>query len=294
MTDAKALTHELGGKWHRRYGTAPCPVCQPERRKGQTALTLSDGTGGRLLAHCKRAGCAFTDILAAAGIGAGEYRPPDPAELVRRETERQAEAAKKARQAQRCWNEAQPIAGTVAAYYLRDRMITCDLPDTLRFHPDCWHGATATRHPALVALVEGGDSFALHRTFLKQDGSGKAAIEPNKAMLGSVAGGAVRLSQGPSRLLVGEGIESTLSLLCGLLEGPVTASAALSTSGLRGLRLPQVSGRLTIAQDGDPAGRAAAHELAQRAHRTGWAVSILDPGDGADFNDILARKAVQV
>ncbi len=43
MTDAQSLTMALGGRWYGRYGIAPCPVCQPERRKGQNALNLADG-----------------------------------------------------------------------------------------------------------------------------------------------------------------------------------------------------------------------------------------------------------
>ena len=293
MTDARDLTLSLGGKWHGRYGTAACPCCQPDRRKGQNALTLADGQGGRLLAHCKRAGCAFVDILAAAGLRAGDYAPPDPAALARREAEQRAEAAKRAAQAERLWQEAQPIAGTPAERYLRDaRGITCPLPPTLRYHPACWHGATARRYPALVALVEGGGGGAVHRTYLRPDGAGKAPIEPAKVMLGGTQGGAVRLSDGPGRLVVAEGIETALSLLCGLLDGPATVWAALSTSGLRGLRLPVRPGRLTIACDGDGPGRAAAHALAERAQALGWAVGILDPGDGRDFNDWLTGKAV--
>jgi hypothetical protein len=88
-----------------------------------------------------------------------------------------------------------------------------------------------------------------------------------------------------------EGIESTLSLACGLLDGPATLWAALSTSGLRGLRLPAQAGRLTIATDGDGPGREAGHALADRAHGLGWQVSILDPGTGRDFNDILQERA---
>jgi hypothetical protein len=90
--------------------------------------------------------------------------------------------------------------------------------------------------------------------------------------------------------VVAEGIESGLSLLSGLLDGPVAVWAALSTSGLRGLRLPSKPSRLTIACDGDGPGRAAAHALAERAHALGWQVSILDPGNGADFNDILQER----
>jgi hypothetical protein len=82
-----------------------------------------------------------------------------------------------------------------------------------------------------------------------------------------------------------------LSLLCGLLDSPATVWAALSTSGLRGLHLPTQAGRLTIGTDGDTPGRDAAHALAERAHSLGWQVGILDPGNKADFNDILTRKA---
>lgn len=51
MTDARTLTLARGGRWHGRYGTVPCPICQPEARRGQDALTLADGRDGRLLAH---------------------------------------------------------------------------------------------------------------------------------------------------------------------------------------------------------------------------------------------------
>lgn len=290
MTDAQELTSALGGHWHGRYGAAPCPICQPESRKGQNALTLADGRNGRLVLHCKKSACTFLDLLAAAGLRLGDYTPPDPATLAQRETERRAEAEKRAEQAKRLWQEAQPIAGTVAETYLRGRGITCELPRTLRFHPDCWHGPTARRYPALVAAVQGSGAAAVHRTYLRPDGSGKADIEGDKLMLGNVQGGTVRLADGPLRLVVAEGIESGLSLLCGLLDGPATVWAALSTSGLRGLHLPTQPARLTIAADGDKPGREAACALAERAHALGWQVGILDPGTGADFNDILQER----
>ena len=291
MTDAKELTLALGGRWHRNYGAAPCPVCQPERRKGQNALTISDGRDGRLLAHCKRLGCAFPDILAAAGIAPGDYTAPDLATLALREAERRANAKKRAAQAKRLWSKTLPIAGTIAETYLRGRDITCPLPATLRFHPEVWHGPTARRWPAMVAAVQGAGLPAVHRTFLRPDGMGKAGLDGgDKLMLGATAGGAVRLSDRPSRLVVAEGIETSLSLSCGLLEGPATLWAALSTSGIRGLQLPDRPGRLTIAPDGDEPGRTAGHALAERAHGLGWDVSILDPGTGRDFNDILQER----
>ena len=290
MTDAKTLTMELSGTWYGSYGAAPCPVCQPEGRKAQDALTLADGAPG-LLAHCKKGGCTFRDILAATGIAPGTYQPPDPTAQYQAERQRKAEAAKRAGQALRLWQEAQPIGGTLAEQYLRGRGITCTLPDTLRFAPSCWH-ATAQRFPALVALVEGAEAFAVHRTYLRADGSGKADVTPAKAMLGGTQGGAARLTDGPGRLVVAEGIETALSLASGLLRAPATIWAALSTSGIRGLHLPPHPDRLTIAPDGDKAGRDAAHALATRAHGLGWQVALLSGPEGGDWNDVLQGKAV--
>jgi hypothetical protein len=292
MNDAREVTLALGGRWHGRYGTAACPVCQPERRRDQNALTLADGKAS-LLAHCKRAGCDFLDILGAAGLLSDDYCAPDLSRIAQRHTEAKAQAEKRAMAAKRLWAETQPIAGTVAEAYLRARGIDCALPDKLRFHSHCWHGPNESRWPAMVALVEGGEGFAVHRTYLRPDGSGKAGLAGgDKLMLGATAGGAVRLSGGVSRLVAAEGIESALSLLCGLLAEPATVWAALSTSGLRSLRLPEKPSRLVIAGDGDQPGREAAHALATRAHTLGWSVAMLEPGNGADFNDVLTGKAV--
>jgi hypothetical protein len=290
MTDARDLTTALGGKWYRKYGAAPCPVCQPERNKRQNALTLADGRNGRLVLDCKKSACAFLDILAAAGVRTGDYIPPDAATLAQRDAEQQAETKKRAAQAKQVWTEALPIARTLAEAYLRGRGITCDLGQVLRFHPECWHGPTSKRHPALVAAVQGASLPAVHRTYLRADGTGKADIDPNKMMLGAVAGGAVRLTEGLGPLVVAEGIETGLSLASGLLRTPATVWAALSTSGIRGLRLPDQSGRLTIAPDGDTVGREAANALAARAHALGWQVSLLPAPDGRDWNDILTMK----
>ena len=241
MTDANGLTVALGGKWHGRYGAAPCPVCQPEGRKGQNALTLADGNNGRLMLNCKKSACAFLDILAAAGLRLGDYTPPDPATIAQRKAQQSANAEKRATQAKRLWLEVQPIAGTIAETYLRGRGITCELPETLRFHRACWHGPTAKRWPAMVGAVQGANRPAVHRTYLRPDGSGKADIDPPKAMLGTVTGGAVRLADGLGPLVVAEGIETALSLASGLLRTPATVWAALSTSGIRGLHLSQTA-----------------------------------------------------
>ena len=259
------------------------------------SLSLANGEDGRLLARC-HAGCSFADVLAALrGLGLvegrGEERTPDPAELANRRRAEEAHAVRRAAQAERCWAEAEPIAGTLAERYLRGRGITAPLGEALRFHPECWHGPTARRWPAMVARVEGADGPEVHRTYLAPSG-GKAPVEPAKMMLRATMGGAVRLLGGHRRLVVAEGVETALSLASGLLDGPMSLWAALSAPGMAALRLPPLvdDAELVVASDGDRAGREAAHALAERATADGWRVLRADPGDGLDFNDVLRAE----
>ncbi|WP_246082712.1 DUF7146 domain-containing protein [Rubellimicrobium rubrum] len=185
MTDARALTHALKGRWYGRYGVARCPA-QGDRNP---SLSLSNGNNGRLLLRC-RVGCAFSDILAALrGLGLIEGNGPttsmDATALARREAEDRADAQRRALQASALWREARLIEGTSAETYLRGRGISCTLPPTLRFHPHASH-PTGQRLPAIVARVERADWMAVHRTFLRPDGNGKAEVQTAKAMLGSV------------------------------------------------------------------------------------------------------------
>lgn len=289
--NARQITLALNGKWFGCYGLAFCPAHANTRTP---ALSLSNGRDGRLLATC-HAGCDFPSVMhAVRQLGlfgpAGNWAPRMRDPMVDFSLGQRAKADKRAAQALRLWQEAGPVRDTPAEAYLRGRGIACTLPDTLRYHPLCWHSPSATRLPAMIATVEGSEGFAVHRTYLRSDGSGKAEVSPDKAMLGHTRGGAVRLSEGPKPLAVAEGIETALSLACGLLPVPATIWAALSTSGLKGLHLPTSPGRLIIASDGDAPGRDAAHKLAERADHLGWAVALLPAPEGHDWNDILTSE----
>ena len=89
----------------------------------------------------------------------------------------------------------------------------------------------------MVAAVQAPDRSitAIHRTYIRDDGRGKAGVAKPKMMLGSVNGGAVRLAYAAPKMVVAEGIETALSVLeaTGL---PVWA--ALSASYFLGLALP--------------------------------------------------------
>lgn len=288
--NARLITHGLNGYWHGRYGVCLCPAHLNTR---SPALSVSDGHDGRLLLRC-HAGCDFLSILEALkGLGllegTGHYAPSFYEEIEANRLQELEKSKKQEARALECWNMAKPIHGTLAETYLRSRSITSPIAERLRFHGSCWH-PTGQQLPAMVALVEGAERLAIHRTYLRCDGMGKAIVEPAKAMLGSVAGGAVRLSDGADRLIVCEGIETGLSLLSGLVRGSVSVCAALSTSGMKALSLPDKPAELTIATDGDDAGRQAGHSLAERASALGWQVSMLPAPDGRDWNDILMMK----
>lgn len=282
MTPAEAITRNLGGTWRGDRGAAPCPICQTERRFDQRALSLRDD-GGQLLVYCHKTGCEFRAILKALGL------PPSVAGTDNREAKetgvrRQAYDAEQLAKARRLWDSGKPIGGTKAETYLRSRGITSELPPSLRWVSDIYHAPSTRWLSAMVADVTTG---GVHRTFFEKGG---ARLSRNaKLMLGPCAGGAVTLAAQQGPLVACEGIETGLSLLSGLLAGPASVWAALSTSGMRALRLPAIAGELIIAADSDDdgAGHGAAEALAMRAHRLGWHVTLLPAPAGMDWNDAL-------
>jgi phage/plasmid primase-like uncharacterized protein len=143
----------------------------------------------------------------------------------------------------------------------------------------------------MIGLVQHAldGEVAIHRTFLRPDGSAKANVEPDKASLGPVSGGAVRLApaQPNQWLVVAEGIETTLSVMlaCGL-----PGWAALSASGISKLLLPASESKVLICSDVDAngVGQRAANAAAERFLAEGRKVRVaLAPAVGVDFNDLL-------
>ncbi|KMK64737.1 Toprim domain [Puniceibacterium sp. IMCC21224] len=184
-----------------------------------------------------------------------------------------------------------PVEGTLAETYLRSRGLTHGgVTSALRFHPKCWHrdeGQTKSiPKPALIAAVTDGAGAlrGVHRTWLAPDGKGKAAVETQRRAMGHLLGNAVKLTSHEDILVVGEGIETMLSLFEAAPGLPVWA--ALSSGHLGALLLSEGLQRLYIAIDRDPAGQRAAERLSARATKAGVPVRVLEPLLG-DFNDDL-------
>ena len=186
--------------------------------------------------------------------------------------------------ARRIWKTTRLLAGTVAERYLDARGVghVAGAP-ALRFHPGLSHPSAPGRFLCLVAGVQdAGERFlGIQRTYLSVDGSGKADVDPVRASLGSLAGGAVRLAESiGDRLLVGEGIETTAAAAL-VLDWRGGAWATLGTSGLRAVELPELVREVTIAADRDVGGLRAAAALARRLEGEGRRVEIRAklPGD---------------
>lgn len=98
----------------------------------------------------------------------------------------------------------------------------------------------------------------------------------------------MRLCEPGEVLMVGEGIETCLAAMQATGN---PAWAALSTSGLRALDLPDHVREVIVLADGDDPGEAAARACALRWKSQGRRVRIARSPRGMDFNDVLLRRA---
>ena len=189
--------------------------------------------------------------------------------------------------ARRIWRNSRPIKGSPAEAYLRARGITRYRFPSLRFHPALYHREADRRLPVLVAAVTDteGALHGVHRTWLDPGSSDKAGVVPPRKALGRVFGRAVRFGAPGPTLLVGEGVETVLSLVSASPRVP--AAAALSAGNLGAFVPPEGVIRLLIARDNDVEGERAAERLARRCARVGVAATVI-VSDRGDFNDDLA------
>lgn len=192
------------------------------------------------------------------------------------------------------WADTVPLVGTLAEAYLKARGITLedDIAD-LRFHPKCPAGVDEGL-PAMVALmrnIETNEPTAIHRTYLRDDGLGKAPT--GKRVLGIASGAVIKLDDDAEvsmGLGLAEGIENALSLWS---SGWRPVWAAGSAGAIK--TFPVLNGieTLTIFSDADDGGVGleAARSCATRWSDAGRTATIHKPPAGTDWNDIARRVA---
>jgi putative DNA primase/helicase len=292
MIGAERIARALGGRRSGRGWIARCPAHSDHT----PSLSIRNADDNKVLVRCF-AGCDQERVIAALrarGLWSG-HRSAIRSHINQAGSAKpgeDADAEGKRRHAASIWRASVPAAGTLVETYLASRGLVTPPAPALRFHPALKHRSGGT-WPAMVALVTRGTddaSLAVHRTYLARDGAGKAPVDPQKMMIAASRGGAVRIAQPGDVLMVGEGIETCLAAM---QASGHPAWAALSTSGLRALDLPDGVHDVIVLADGDDPGEAAARECALRWKRQGRRVRIARPPQGLDFNDLLMGKTPQ-
>lgn len=333
----------------------PCPNCGGRDRfgvnlqLGKFLCRKCDGRGDGISLVSFVMGCDFKAALA--WLCGEQNLELDPAEAERRqrlaaEKKRKQDgyAAASRRRAREdalgIWHTAGAAAGTIVHGYLERRGITPsmlpNLPIVLRFSAALPYAKsvlgryqTIHRGPAMVAIVHGPDNRgrAVHRTWIDLDqDDGKAVIQfegetfKSKTTRGSKKGGSIRLftPQNPNTLVMGEGIETTLSALVANAVPGAAYWAGVDLGNMSGRRKrvagtrysnlpdmqdtdafvpPQWVKRLIFIQDGDSHAKATRAKLEAglrraMALRLGLVGQIVHAGAGVDLNDVLRGEAL--
>lgn len=221
---------------------------------------------------------------------------PEPVSCFRRHAQNSAAVERPAAErARRLFRMTQPLAGTLADAYLRERgILRASTHAALRFHSSCYYrdlvtGRTSS-YPALIAAVTdpAGAITGVHRTWLDPDSVAKAKVDSPRRALGGLLGNGVRFGFPVNALVpvmaAGEGLETMLSLSHVMPGMPMVA--ALTANHLAAFNFPPGCQRLYIAADADAAGRHGIEGLSRRAQECGILPLVLSPALG-DFNEDL-------
>lgn len=204
---------------------------------------------------------------------------------------------------------------TTAGIYLKSRGLDLSLlpriPGALGCLPRAKHignDKAVTYWPAMVAGMSDDDGHikAVHRTFLKVDGSDKAPVDPVRKMWPTYAGLAIRLWRGETEmspadaakhglldtLVLCEGVEDGLSIAIARPDYRVWAVASLSNLG--NVKLPACCERVIVAADNDwgkPQAEASLKTGLDALARQGRPVLVARSPIGKDMNDLIRGAA---
>lgn len=256
----------------------PCPLCGASQgKRADGAFSVDPAAGLFKCWACGEAGDVISLERALRGgspLEAAERLAGGPRPAPRAARPSSSSSADPGRDlAARIWRgcAGSRISETPAAAYLAGRGLA---PATIaaigrgwRFNPRATWGADPDGRsivaPALVGLVASaeGPTGGVHLTYLSADCRGRADLAPSKKMFGpqrsaaGLAGGVwligspARCGPGGGELVVGEGLESSLSAWQ-LLEDPAASCLAAGSLGaLQGGALVDREGRLEVEPD---------------------------------------------
>ncbi len=266
----------------------PCPLCGPSRERAgtdkRTVLKIWFNQPDFLTFKCIRCdekGFALRD---------NNSSGPHPVLVAKAKLEVQKRDAddelKRRRTALWLWERSRDAKNSFVETYFRSRGIKVSPPATIRFLP----GDNRNPWPTMVAAFglaeepEAGQRrdaiCGVHLTYLSQDGSGKAPIDPAKRMIGKSKGWPIVLAPPNDSLglAISEGIENALSVHEATGLGAWAAGAAGRLSDLAH-KVPDYIEAVTIVTDDDPAGRKGAQELAARLAPRNFEIFFMSAGN---------------
>jgi putative DNA primase/helicase len=296
VTNAATIARTLRGHKHNSGWLVCCPVPAHGNGRGDQnpSLSIRDGDDGKLLAHCF-AGCDPLDILDALRNRGLLPRAENGRDFTSRLPRERFEEPPPAPDptALELWRQGEPIAGTLAQAYLRNRGLRVEHMPTLRFLPRMAHGYMPRVHfDAMLSAVQGPDRsiIAAQLTWLDPSGCGKAPVDPPRRTIGPLRDGAIRLGAAGESLGIAEGVETALAAMQ-IANVPVWAT--LGAQRLANVAIPASVKKLHIFADADRPGQDAAEKAARTYHD--YVVKIHTPrapfGDFADIAKQLSGKA---
>ncbi|AOF98633.1 DUF7146 domain-containing protein [Sphingobium sp. RAC03] len=264
----------LGGTWHGYVAMCSCPA----HNDSEPSLSLRQGNSD-ILVNCF-AGCDRQDILRELRRIRVTRHYPRPA----------PSHPASAGNAQRIWDQAHEIHGTLAERYLATRHLLPAPPDA-RFHPRCPYLPKPRTQflPALLVAVRASHKLvAIQRIFLDPE----TAYYTRKVMLGRPLNGAWRGGEGGTSLAIAEGFEDARAF--SLLHN-MPCWASLGAGRLSHLIIPDAITRLVIAEDNDVEGRAAATDAEAHYARPGLTIERAPPPRPfKDWAKVLYARANQI
>lgn len=276
--EADDMVRKLGGKWHGDYAMCRCPA----HADGRPSLRVRVGEKAVLL-RCF-AGCTSDEIFAA--MRRANLVPPTDHDA----GQRQDGKGDFNKLALSIWRHAIPFTGSLADRYLRSRAI---IPEgvSARFDAKSQFGSGEAKAyaPALIVPIEDDTGvIAIHRTFLRPDGLGKADVEEPKRMLGNPGAGAVRWGGIPrdGTLRLAEGVEDAASVM-NMLEPGTFVWSVLGIERYQAITIPESIHQIVIySQHGVEASRAVTRAT---PHLTanGRRLLVKQPPHAGDWNDLL-------
>jgi putative DNA primase/helicase len=282
MITPQELVLELGLRRCGHTWVGTCPACGYQDAFN---ITEKDGTSLYYCHSCQDSNAIWAELKRTSAASNGNR--PTLAATMRKDTPKKSSDAWV-----HLWERSTQSKGTLVEVYLRSRGLNKSVCPDIRFLSSCFHKDSNQYFPVMLSGVRAvnGQLMAVHRTYLRPDGEGKAPVIKPKMSLGAIKGGAIRLGEAGTVLGVSEGIETGLAFQ---QETGVPVWAAIACGIMPDLILPALplAKEVVIAADPDPVGMKFAKQAAKKWTAQGRIVRIaIPPCPGQDFADLLKIK----